>query len=413
VAARDRGLRLVPLLNCIGDASYLLKLDPYRQLREDPRYLQQFCPSSPATLEVFSAMAEDLLGAHSAPLFHIGGDQARFLGQCQTCENRVKQLGGRSALLLDYLGRVARYLISRHRQVLLWDDLIRNMTDDQIRWLPPEVVLIFRYGEGLQARALQELSSSAERYAKLGRNVWGGVSHWPTQRHEALDNLDAWLKFAEQGLADGMVVSASSREHILGPLSPPPELAWPLTLYAAERAWGGTRNVSRDALLPRLLARYFGFREQPNQERAWVAYDLALRGHPREARQLLAELLPACTRHKESLALLQAWCGLQAFQEYLARFEQAVATNWGALQAGEGDPFHYGRLRWRIEDLKALAPELAQHLRSSAAVFFSNASIEEYLAGGLAYGLRRLDELAELLSAYPLPDKEWQQPVRI
>ncbi|MCZ7649014.1 MAG: beta-N-acetylhexosaminidase [Planctomycetota bacterium] len=92
--AKERGITLVPLLHGLGNVGYILKLDPYRELREDPRYLQMFCPSHPSTLEIFTAMVEDLLACHSAPLFHIGGDPARFLGQCPACQARARQLGG-------------------------------------------------------------------------------------------------------------------------------------------------------------------------------------------------------------------------------------------------------------------------------------------------------------------------------
>jgi hypothetical protein len=36
---------LVPLIHCLGHAGHWLRLDPYKPLREDPRYLEQACPS--------------------------------------------------------------------------------------------------------------------------------------------------------------------------------------------------------------------------------------------------------------------------------------------------------------------------------------------------------------------------------
>ena len=45
-------------------------------------------------------------------------------------------------------------------------------------------------------------------------------------------------------------------------------------------------------------------------------------------------------------------------------------------------------------------------------LFGTPAAAEEFLNCNLAYGVRRLDELGELLDGYPSPEKEWQQPVK-
>lgn len=411
--AQERGIQLIPLQHCIGNLNYMLRLDPYKELREDPRYLQQACPTNPATTDIFIAMAEDLMAAHSAPYFHLGGDQARFLGVCPACKNRSKQLGGRASLYLEHAGKLVRYLNSRSRTALVWDDLFRNMTDEQIAWMPPETVLMFWNYAGQGGRATPSILTTLDRYKQLGRRVWGTASRLPTVKYESFDNIDAWAEAGEMGYLEGLVVTTWTREYALGPLLAPPEVSWPAGLYAAERSWSGRKNATREEFLLRFGARFFGIVETSAQQRLWGAFDLYVRDYPREAREIIQQVLPACTRNRETLELLDAWCRIGSFNYYLRMFEQACAADYDHLQSGEADPFHAGRLYWRVEDLKAKLPELTQRFRAATAPLSPPSSADEYLNNTLAYGIRRLDELAGLLEGYPSPEKEWQQPVKV
>ncbi|MBI3829915.1 MAG: family 20 glycosylhydrolase [Planctomycetes bacterium] len=411
--AQDRGVQLVPLQHCIGNLNYMLKLDPYKELREDPRYLQQACPSNPATTDIFIAMAEDLLAAHSSPYFHIGGDQARFLGVCPACKNRSKQLGGRASLYLEYIGKIIRYLNSRKRTVLLWDDLFRNMTDQQIAWLPPDATLCFWNYSGQGGRATPQILTALDRYKQIGRRIWGAASRLPSVKYESFDNIDAWTEAAEMGYIEGLVTTTWTREYALGPLLGPPEIAWPGALYAAERTWSGRKNSTREEFLQRFSARFHGVSDPNMQQRLWGVYDLMVRDYPREAREVIQQAYPACTRNRETIEFVDAWCRMGAFNYYLRMFEQACAADYDHLQSGQSDPFHAGRLYWRVEDLKVKIPELNQAFRACCAKISNQASAEEYLNSNLAYGIRRLDELAGLLEGYPSPEKEWQQPVKV
>jgi len=414
VFARDRGITLIPLLHCLGEFGHLLHLEPYKELREDPRYFQQACPSHPETFEVYTAMLEDILSVHPSELFHIGGNAVGLLGTCPTCAARAQQLGGRSSLYLEYIGKVARYLLGRNRHPFLWDDLVRDMTDEQVEWLPPETTLgMTYYGPGKDGRAPPEMLNPLDRYKKLDRSVWGVASRLPTEAHQSFDNIDAWTEAAEMDYVQGLVVTTWTRDHSLGPLLAPPEVAWPGACYAAERAWGGRARTKRDEFFTRFPGRFLGVRDEKDREQCWAAYDLLLHGHPRESREFFRKITDSCRRNRDLLTFLDAWCALGAFEHYADRFEASVAASYQSLRAGESDPFQAGRLRWRIEDLRAKAPELIRTFRERALRLSPPSSAEEYLNNEVAYDLSRLEHLGDILSAYPLPDREWQQPVRV
>ena len=271
--AQDLGVTLVPLVPCLGNVGHVLRRPAYLPLREHPDYLQQYCPANPMTLEVVTAMMEDLLRIHSGKYFHIGGDEARLLGANAACKQRAKQLGGRSAVYLEYIGKVCRYLLMRERQPLVWDDMFRKMTDEQLKWLPPEVILTVWEYAGLGGRATPALLTNLDRYHRLGRPVWGAAARTPASRYEALDNIDAWAEAAELGYLTGLMTTTWTREHTCGGMFPPPESAWPAAFYAAERMWSGRQGPKRELFPEAFIMRLFGVADRHVQSRLWAAFD--------------------------------------------------------------------------------------------------------------------------------------------
>jgi hypothetical protein len=409
VYAQDLGLTLVPLIPCLGNVAHILRNPAYAALREHPNYYQQFCPVNPQALGVVTAMMEDLIAVHGGKFIHIGGDEVRLLGSNPASDARAKQLGGRAALFLDYVGRVCRFLMSAGRTPMLWDDMFRKMSDQQVQWLPPEVILTSWQYEGLGGRATPAILSVLDRYKRLGRRVWGAATRLPTSRYDAFDNIDAWTEAAEMGYVEGLVTTTWTRDHAMGPLYAPPETAWTGALYAAERSWSGLKGLSRDQFPQRFVNRMFGVKDPAVQSRVWAGFDLLLREHPRKAREFFAQDMRQAARNGHTLAFLESWSALGAFQEYVHQFETEIAGNYANLAAGKGDPFHCGRLRFRVADLKARLPALAANFRRQAQRITQERHVQEYLDSVVAYHYRKLEEIEGLLSRYPLPPQEWQQ----
>ncbi|MFH0939004.1 MAG: family 20 glycosylhydrolase [Planctomycetota bacterium] len=411
--AQDLGVTLIPLIPCLGNVGYVLRHSAYKDLREHPQFLQQYCPVNPATLNLVTAMMEDLLAIHPGKYFHIGGDEARLLGANPVSNQRAQQLGGRAVLYLEYIGKVCRYLLSRNRYPLIWDDMLRNMTDEQIQWLPPEATLTFWQYEGYGGRATKNILTTLDRYHKLGRSVWGAATRTPSVRYESFDNIDAWSEAAELGYLNGLITTAWTRDYTLGPLFPPPETAWPGAFYSAERMWSGHKCLSRESFPKSFIIRMFGVKDATLQSHLWAGFDLLLREYPRHARDFFAQDFKHVLSNRDTLSFLEIWAALGAFKEYVQQFDEATSSNYANLQAGQGDPLQSGRLRWRIADVKSKAPALARAFIQRAARITPAAVTQEYLDSMVAFNLKRLDNMESLLSSYPLPDPEWQQPVQL
>ncbi|MCY3021589.1 MAG: family 20 glycosylhydrolase [Planctomycetota bacterium] len=413
VHAQDLGVTLIPLVPCLGNAGHVLRLPAYAALREHPQYTQQYCPVHPETLGVVTAMMEDLTAVHHSKYFHIGGDDNRLLGTNAASEARAKQLGGRAALFLDYVGKVCRYLMAGGRQPLLWDDMFRKMSDAQVRWLPPEVILTFWQYEGQGGRATPAILANLDRYKRLGRRVWGAATRTPTVRYDSFDNIDAWTEAAEMGYLEGLITTARTRDHTCGALYAPPEIAWPGAFYAAERMWSGRKGLSREQFPQRFVTRLFGTKDPAVHSRLWAGFDLLLREHPRRAREFFAQDIRRVGRNAATLAFMESWSVVNAFKEYVGEFEAEVSGDYANLVAGNGDPFHSGRLRFRVQDLKSKLPGIIGSFQKQAQRLTNAAQVQEYLESSVAHSYKKLEEMATLLARYPLPPEEWQQHVNL
>lgn len=413
--ARDRNVVIIPMMQTLGDVGHVLRLPAYAQYRENPAYHQQFCPTNPATFDIVTAMLEELLAAHPGTWVHLGGDEIRFLGWCMKCQEQVRRLGGRSALFLDYVGRLCRYAQMRGRKPIFWDDVFQPMNDAQLRWLPKEVILAVRHLESSGGRAAPELLVRLDHLRRLEREVWGGATLLPAEHYDGFDNMDGWTEAAELGFLEGCSASVQTRAHPQGAMYEPVEMAWPSILYAAERMWTGRKPTSRNEFAERFVVRFHGLRKKTQRDRLWSAYDLLRRGRPLDAGDMFRAFWEENPepRNKETLLFLDAWANLAGFREYVARFDKTAADNYSLLQSGDADPFHAGRVRWRILDLKGKLPALLAAFRKQSARLTDIPGIEEFLASGIAYDLRRLDELERLYEPYPLPDKDWRRSIRL
>ena len=110
---------------------------------------------------------------------------------------------------------------------------------------------------------------------------------------------------------------------------------------------------------------------------------------------------------------IDAWCQIETFDLYVRRFQEAVSADYDRIRNGKADPFRAGRLLWRIKELQTRLPEITKAFRTASARIAMPESIEEYLNGKPAYGLSVLNDLAEALDGYPLPDENHQQAIQI
>ena len=114
--AKERNIEISPLVQGLGHASFILKHDEYKQLRDDPESDWAFNPLDPETYEVqFDLYEEALEATPYGKYLHIGGDEVHTTGRGS----------GKSALELQliWLNKVCKYAEEQGRTPIFWDDM--------------------------------------------------------------------------------------------------------------------------------------------------------------------------------------------------------------------------------------------------------------------------------------------------
>lgn len=114
--AMERNIEISPLVQGLGHASFILKHDEYKHLRDDSESDWAFNPLDPETYKVqFDLYEEALAATPYGKYLHIGGDEVHTTGRGS----------GKSALELQliWLNKVCKYAEEKGRTPIFWDDM--------------------------------------------------------------------------------------------------------------------------------------------------------------------------------------------------------------------------------------------------------------------------------------------------
>ncbi|MFW5866973.1 MAG: family 20 glycosylhydrolase [Armatimonadota bacterium] len=122
--ARDLGLEIIPLVQCMGHLEWLLQHDEFAGIREEDEVRAQLCPSNERSAQVWAELTEQVLDfIGDCDRLHIGGDETRQLGECPQCAARVAE-AGTGRLYADHVNRVCEWLDDRGIAPIIWDDIL-------------------------------------------------------------------------------------------------------------------------------------------------------------------------------------------------------------------------------------------------------------------------------------------------
>jgi len=132
--AKAHHIEVIPLVQSFGHLTYVLKHPEYAHLAEQSDSSMsdiipqawQYCPLNPASLEMFSDMAGEVMELHADSRYlHIGADETFHLGQCARCSEFAKK-HGKSRLFVDYVNKVSEFVKSKGKNPILWYDYLTN-----------------------------------------------------------------------------------------------------------------------------------------------------------------------------------------------------------------------------------------------------------------------------------------------
>lgn len=114
--AMDRNIEISPLIQGLGHASFILKHDQYKELRDDPGSDWAFNPLDPRTYELqFDLYLDAMEATPYGKYLHVGGDEVHTTGRGS----------GKTELELQltWLNKVCDFAAEHGRTPIFWDDM--------------------------------------------------------------------------------------------------------------------------------------------------------------------------------------------------------------------------------------------------------------------------------------------------
>ncbi len=121
------GIKTVPLFQCLGHASYVLKHDAYKELREERASDWQYCPLHGDTFGFLNDCLEEIVEFHpNSEYVHIGCDETWNLCKCQDCQKYSPAVS-----YAEWVNRIHREIKKRwNKKTIIWGDMMVPCTCD-------------------------------------------------------------------------------------------------------------------------------------------------------------------------------------------------------------------------------------------------------------------------------------------
>jgi len=135
--AEERNIEISPLVQGLGHASFILKHEAYKNLRDDSVSDYAFDPLNPKTYELQFSLYEDAMAATPfGKYLHVGGDEVGALGK-----SILSKSSGMKPLELQmyWLKKVTDFATAHNRIPVFWDDMVFKLAGLYETTYDPEI----------------------------------------------------------------------------------------------------------------------------------------------------------------------------------------------------------------------------------------------------------------------------------
>ena len=133
--AKERHIEISPLVQGLGHASFILKHEKYKNLRDNPASDWSFDAVNPETYALQFSLYEDAIAATPyGKYLHVGGDEVGDLGMSELAKK-----SGLNAIQLQmqWLQKVCEFAKAHNRIPIFWDDMVFKLSGlYQTTWDP-------------------------------------------------------------------------------------------------------------------------------------------------------------------------------------------------------------------------------------------------------------------------------------
>jgi hexosaminidase len=124
--AKERNIEISPLVQGLGHASFILKHDEYKKLRDNPASDWVFDPLNPETYDLQFSLYEDAITATPyGKYLHVGGDEVDALGFSELSKKSGKKP---FELQMYWLNKVCEFAQKHNRIPIFWDDMVFELS---------------------------------------------------------------------------------------------------------------------------------------------------------------------------------------------------------------------------------------------------------------------------------------------
>ncbi len=263
--ARQYHIQIVPLVQGLGHASYILKWPQHAPLREIAASNWEFCPLKKGTYDLLFDLWEDAVKATPGTKYiHIGSDETYELGSCEKCREEARKIGNKGLYQL-FVNKAARHLQKTERKVMVWEAPLQwekgPVAPEEI---PPVKGLVltesyryntpdFRYArqardEGFEVFAYDPNPGTTALFLPYLYRLSEKGEKKPGALHNSYDLLSS---AALSGAFDGMICTSWDDAGLHNQM-------WMLHfVHAAEYAWSGGKP-DRQVFLSSFFKNYYG-----------------------------------------------------------------------------------------------------------------------------------------------------------
>jgi len=219
------GLELIPEVQCLGHMETPLSTPGYEPLREVPNNSSGINPLNPKSRELIQAMVDDVLALMpNVKQFHLGGDEARTLGQNPDTKAYIEE-HGKGALYLQHVGPILDNLNKRKIRPILWHDMMVDWDSAALKSLAARCDLMTWGYDGNPDTTTHHYNTKyIKRFQEHGVVQWGATAYKGAEgntpeRHtadrpilsERIENATAWVDVAGRFELTGIVATGWSR----------------------------------------------------------------------------------------------------------------------------------------------------------------------------------------------------------
>ncbi|CAF1083688.1 unnamed protein product [Adineta ricciae] len=180
--AKDNRLDVMPLLQTYGHLEFLLKLNEFSDLRENPKYPQVITPCVDRTYTVLYSMIDQYLKLHpDIRFFHIGHDEVYYFLTHPACAEfqRATGIQNQYELFAYHLNKIVSYIKKRspNIELLVWHDVLQNLNLQMLQrynFLNSIHPVLWSYREDMQVEGFV-IGSQADLFGQY-KSLWGATA---------------------------------------------------------------------------------------------------------------------------------------------------------------------------------------------------------------------------------------------